>query len=157
MLLRKSLIAISASLVAVLAVVPQKLSAVQPLTLKEFNFLCQDYDLHPSQSESRQCARYIKGFIDGAIAADVGIRAEQTSTTETKKSYSQRAINTRIGNRVKHLQPGESSKFCLGDPVAISEVIGTVTENMKHIKDENSSALGAMYQILKSKYPCKTS
>lgn len=157
MLFRKLLITVSASLIAILALAPQKLRAVQPLTLKEFNFLCQDYDLHPGQSESRQCARYIKGFIDGAIAADVGIRTEQTSAIEPKKSYSQRAINTRIGSRVKHLQPGESSKFCLGDPVAISEVIGTVTENMKHIKDENSSALGAMYQILKNKYPCKTS
>lgn len=126
--------------------------SVEPLSLKEFNYLCRDYSKHTQQSESLQCARYIKGFIDGAVAADSGVKQAQ-NPKKAASSFSDRAIKTRIGNRMKLSSNNDSSHFCLGDPISIANVIETVT---KHIKENNRdlSARSAVIKILKDNYPC---
>jgi hypothetical protein len=155
MQVKQLLSGLSIGLLFVLLAMPNQVSAVQPLTLKEFNYLCKDYDAHPKQSESQQCARYIKGFIDGAIATDIGVRTAQKLNSDDAQTFSERATSNRTSSRVRSYGVSESSDFCLGDPVVISHVIATVTENIKNIKDQNRSALGAMFQILKDNYPCK--
>ena len=142
-------------LLSIFVIVPNETKAIQPLTLEELNVLCLDYSTHPQQSESKQCARYIKGFIDGAIAADAGVRNDQSSDVKETANFSQRATKNRIGSRIKTLADNDNSVFCLGDPIIITDVISSVTANIKHIEDQNGSALGAVFEILKDKYPCR--
>ncbi len=146
-------------LMLVLNVTPSHAKSFDPLSSKQLSELCKDYLAQPNSSLSLQCARYIKGFIDGAIAADTDLANSHIGSKKSISSFKERAIQNRIGNRVTHLTLGdrELGEFCLGEPVTIADVIKTVATEIKADGYQNQSALKAMQGMLKQKYPCEAS
>lgn len=131
--------------------------AMAPLSSEHLAELCANYQTEPNNQKSIQCARYIKGFIDGAIAADSDVEKNQSAASKSVSSFKERAIKSRIGNRVD-LEAGKSvGEFCLGKPVVISEVIKTVATKVSAVNYQDQSALSAMQTILKENYPCLSS
>ncbi len=142
-----------------LALLAMRADAVQPLSSDQLSQLCANYESQPQITESMECARYIKGFIDGAIAADADIAKSQQQADRPLSSFKERAIQNRIGARVPHLTLGDESngQFCLGHPVTIADVIKTVATNIDASRYQDQSALTAMQEVLQQKYPCSTS
>ena len=142
-----------------LGLFPVHAKPFDPLTSQQLGTLCKDFLAQPSSSLSLQCARYIKGFIDGAIAADAELANGQAASERSISSFKERAIQNRIGNRVTHLTLGDriSGEFCLGEPVTIADVIKTVATKINSDEYQNQTALNAMQRMLKKKYPCEAS
>lgn len=153
MKINSSLIFLSVSLAAFLSVKPA--FAIEPMTLKELSILCEHYQKDSASSESQQCVRYIKGFIDGAVAIDPNV-ASDSSADEKKSSYTERAINTRIRSRLKQYAAPANSSFCLGKPVLMKEVVTKVKKNILKQPKSDELALFVVYRTLRQEYPCKS-
>lgn len=121
--------------------------AIEPLKSKELEHLCANYQQQSDSSESIQCVRYIKGFIDGAIAIDVNIAKRQTSSS----GLTSRAVQTRTTQRYNTTS---TSDFCLGNPVPIAEVVANVVGWLEQHDIDNELAWVSVHQALKASYPC---
>ena len=128
--------------------------AVEPLTVKELSDLCKSHTKDPNTSESLQCARYIKGFIDGAIAIDFRIASHIQK--EEDPTLAERAIETRIRSRLHRFSKPENNDFCLGRPLPLEEIIQKVTQNILIETKEDKPALYSVYKTLRTHYPCET-
>lgn len=128
--------------------------AIEPMTLKELSELCENYQKNSESSESKQCVRYIKGFIDGAIAIDPKL-ASDSKASEKKPSYTERAIKSRIGNRIKSYATPANNDFCLGKPVLMKEIVYKVKKNILKKAQSDELALFVIYRTLRQEYPCK--
>jgi len=128
--------------------------AIEPMTLKELSNLCENYQTDSESSESQQCVRYIKGFIDGAVAIDPNL-ASNSKSTEQDKSYTERAIESRIGSRLSLEDTPASNDFCLGKQVSIKEVVINVKKNILKKSKSDELALFVVYRTLRQEYPCK--
>ncbi|TQV84330.1 Rap1a/Tai family immunity protein [Aliikangiella coralliicola] len=129
--------------------------AIQPLESKELALLCENYQAQPDSSESMQCIRYIKGFIDGAIATDGGVAKNAQGDSDKKPSFTERAINTRIGSRIKRYNITVNSDFCLGEPLLIREIVDKVTAELMSSSQPEKLALSVVYKVLRKNYPCE--
>ncbi|WP_199609474.1 Rap1a/Tai family immunity protein [Flocculibacter collagenilyticus] len=127
--------------------------AIEPLTQKELYGLCKNFQVDSESSESQQCIRYIKGFIDGAVAIDSGITSDPQA--DKRLTFSERAFKTRINNRLNRYAAPVSNDFCLGKPVPIKEVINKVAYNLLSKSDSDELALFVVYTTLRQEYPCK--
>ncbi|MCW8879091.1 MAG: Rap1a/Tai family immunity protein [Kangiellaceae bacterium] len=145
---------ISLLLISLLGVKPAL--AIEPMTLKELSGLCENYQKDSESSESKQCVRYIKGFIDGAIAIDPSLASDSDSKAdEQKSSYTERAIKSRIGNRLKLYATPANNDFCLGKPVLMKEIVTKVKKNILKQPQSDELALFVIYRTLRQEYPCK--
>ncbi len=134
----------------------QPSGAVEPLTTGELSDLCKNYKNAPNSSQSMQCARYIKGFIDGAIAIDYRVASHIDPNKADADSFSDRAINNRIRNRLDRFSKPENNDFCLGRPLPLIDVIEKVTGDILKQEKAELPALFSVYKTLRNNYPCDT-
>jgi hypothetical protein len=143
------LIAISGLLIA------PRASAIEPLTAIQLQEACSDAGSNADSSESRLCIYYVKGFLDGAVATDARVAENVASEIDEQESFAERAIRTRVINRLKEFGPSVYANFCVGQPDPIVDVVRHVIEELDRYKDlEGVQAQTVVYDSLRRHYPC---
>ena len=149
----------AAAVTAVLLLVlpPGEGSAVEVLSTAELASHCDHYRENPDGEDGIFCVRYIQGFIDGAVATDervtMNVAAEYDAGDE---SFAQRAMRTRLGNRLERYGPSYYAEFCLGEPVPLAEVVEKVVDRLADTSftEKRLRARDAVYRVLRDNYPC---
>ncbi|NJN51449.1 MAG: hypothetical protein HC809_06385 [Gammaproteobacteria bacterium] len=72
------------------------------------------------------------------------------------ETLTQRAIRTRVGERMRRFGPSVYAEYCIGDPVPIQEVIALIRSDFD-AKPPSSSDLArdSVYSVLRKNYPCR--
>ncbi|GGA73440.1 hypothetical protein GCM10011369_13990 [Neiella marina] len=132
--------------------------AVELLTAKELSSHCTHYEKDSKSLDGEFCARYIQGFIDGAVATDARVMINVEQQLQDRSSFEQRAMSTRAPSRGEYSRAARYAEFCLGNPVPLKEVVTHVANDLKATGSELSLTLAArdvVYSSLKAHYPCE--
>lgn len=130
-------------------------SAIEPLTAAQLHEVCADSREQPDDPEARLCVYYVKGFLDGAVATDGRVAMNVASEVEEGETFTERAIRTRVGNRLKKFGPSVYAEFCVGQPDPIADVVLHVIEELDRYDDlEGVQAQTVVYDALRRHYPC---
>ena len=129
-------------------------SAIEPLSTAKLASHCADYKNNPEGPDARICVSYIQGFLDGAVATDE--RVAQNVAKEDDETFTERAIRTRLGPRLKHPNMSYYAEFCLGAPVPLKEVTEKVIHDLldRDFVSDEQRALHVVYRTLREQYPC---
>jgi len=102
------------------------------------------------------CARYIRGFIDGAVATDDSVAINVAAEYENIETFAERAIRTRLGNMLDHYGASVYAEYCLGDPIPLAAVVDSVIAEFERVdfNPAQANARDLVYQVLRGKYPC---
>lgn len=130
--------------------------AVEALSTAELVSHCEKYHDEDAEEDRIFCTRYIQGFIDGAIATDERVTRNVAQEYEENETYSQRAMRTRIGNRLRRFGPTAYAEYCLGDPVPLAEVVEHVVEDARSPERLSAYPLARelVYKTLREHYSC---
>lgn len=130
--------------------------AVEALSTAELVSHCEKYHDDDAEEDRIFCTRYIQGFIDGAIATDERVMRNVAKEYEENETFSERAMRTRIGNRLGRFGPTVYAEYCLGDPVPLREVVEHVVEDSKNpeLIAAHPLARELVYKTLRSHYSC---
>ncbi len=146
---------IAMSIVVVGTIGAAKSWAIEPLTAEELKTICTGVELAAENSESRPCITYIKGFLDGAVATDGRVAENVASEFDEEETFSQRAIRTRVINRLDRYGPSVYAEFCVGQPDPIADVVLHVIEELERSDDLSGvQAQSVVYASLRRHYPC---
>ena len=130
--------------------------AIEPLSAEELSAICTDVDLSAENSESRPCITYVKGFLDGAVATDARVAENVASEYDEEETFTERAIRTRIIDRMNRYGPSVYADFCVGQPDPIVDVVQHVIEELERYDDlSNVQAQSVVYASLIRHYPCE--
>lgn len=130
-------------------------SAIEPLTALQLDEVCADVGSKADGPEARLCVYYVKGFLDGAVATDGRVAENVASEIEEEESFTERAIRTRVGNRLKKFGPSVYAEFCVGQPDPIADVVLHVIEELDRYDSlEGVQAQTVVYDSLRRHYPC---
>lgn len=128
---------------------------VEPLTATQLNQVCENYRDQADEPWSLLCIYYIKGFLDGAVATDRRVAENVAEEIEREESFTERAIRTRIGNRLDRFGPSYYAEFCVGQPDPITDVVRHVIDELSRYEDlEGVQAQTVVYDTLRRHYPC---
>ena len=132
-------------------------SAVETLSASELASHCSEYPKESTSLDGEFCARYIQGFIDGAVATDARVMLSVEADLKEKKSFKERALKTRLPGRGDYLRAAQYAGFCLGDPVPLKEVVEKIAFDLQQQKDltETTAAREFVYGSLQEHYPCE--
>ena len=116
------------------------------------------YGDDPDGEDGIFCVRYIQGFIDGAVATDERVTYNVAAEYDEEESFTQRAIRTRVGSRIKRFGPSYYAEFCLGDPVPLADVVEVVVADLLGLEslEGREQARDVVYSTLRREYPCAT-
>lgn len=129
--------------------------AVEPLSAKQLRQVCEDYRDEADEPWSLLCLYYVKGFLDGAVATDERVAMNVSAEYEKEETFTERAIRTRIGNRLARFGPSVYAEFCVGQPDPIAEVVQRVIEELEQYDDlAGIQAQTVVYDTLRRHYPC---
>jgi len=130
--------------------------AVEALSTEELVSHCDKYHDRNAEKDHIFCVRYIQGFVDGAVATDEQVAQNIVKEYEKEETYSQRAMRTRIGSRLDRYGSSVYADYCLGDPVALKEVVERVVLSLQNedLVAANPLARDLVYQTLRKHYPC---
>jgi len=132
-----------------------QVSAIEPLTATQLNEVCADSLEQRDSPEARLCIYYVKGFLDGAVATDGRVAENVVAEFEGEESFTERAIRTRVGSRLKTFGPSVYAEFCVGQPDPIVDVVRHVIEELDRYEDlEGIQAQAVVYSSLRRHYPC---
>lgn len=149
--------AISTTLITLLLLGISPAHAIEPLTAKQLHDICiADGELR-QDDEGRLCLFYIKGFLDGAVATDARVAENVADEADEadKETFSERAIRTRVINRLEKYGPSVYADFCIGEPDPIIDVLDHVVERLGTVKNmEDIQAQAVVYGALLENYPC---
>ncbi len=129
---------------------------VETLSTAELKSHCDFYQAAPEGTDGVFCVRYIQGFIDGAVATDERVTQNVADEYERDESFTERAIRTRLGNRLSRYGPSYYAEFCLGDPVPLAEVVQNVVDRLSDtaLVANQVKARDLVYETLRRDYPC---
>lgn len=132
--------------------------AVEILSETELASHCQAYPKDNQSLDGEFCARYIQGFIDGAVATDARVMLNVEADNKQKSNFKERALRTRMPNRAEYQRAARYAEFCLGDPVPLKEVVLHVVDDLaqKQKLEVTRAARETVYVSLKRHYPCTT-
>ena len=142
------------TLVSCLLVAPRAL-AIEPLTALQLREVCNDATQLTESPEGRLCVYYVKGFLDGAVATDGRVAENVASEIDEDETFAERAIRTRVINRLRDFGPSVYAEFCVGQPDPIVDVVVHVIEELDRFDDlEGMQAQTVVYDSLRRNYPC---
>jgi len=129
--------------------------AVEPLSAQQLHDYCVATDEETDIQSRTLCIAYVTGFLDGAIATDERVTVNIADELENDKSFTERALRTRMVRRMRDSGPTVYAEFCVGNPVPIAEVVQHVIEELA-VSDvlERKLAQNVVYASLKKHYPC---
>lgn len=130
--------------------------ALEKLSTPELAEHCALYYEDRDGKDAIFCIRYIQGFIDGAIATDERVIQNIANELDRDESYTERAARTRLGAHALRYGPTFYADFCLGEPVALEEVVEKVVNNLANrpFLEEQLLARDAVFYTLRTEYPC---
>ena len=145
------------SLVALFLVAEQARS-VEPLSTPELAAHCALYHEDREGEDAIFCVRYVQGFIDGAVATDARVLENIATELDADETFSERAMRTRIGSRIKLRGPTVYADFCLGESNSLQEVVEKVVDDLANRKvlDKDLLARDAVFSTLRREYPCES-
>lgn len=132
-------------------------SALEWLSETELERQCKSFLGDPQSRDGASCVAFIQGFLAGAEATD-GIVAERVKQmhASTGDSYSDRAIRTRIGSRLKEYGTPYYASYCISKDVSSAAVIGKVVDFLNDHPDEPGlTANQIVYMSLVHHFPCE--
>ena len=130
--------------------------AIEPLTASELEAVCHGAAENQDTTEARLCVYYVKGFLDGAVATDGRVAQNVASEMEEEEGFTERAIRTRVINRLERFGSSVYAEFCVGQPDPIADVVLHVIEELDRYDDlEGKHAQTVVYDSLRRHYPCK--
>ena len=132
-------------------------AALEWLKESELEKQCDSFLENHESRDGALCVAFIQGFLAGAEATD-GIVAERVKRLQspTGDSYSDRAIRTRIGNRLKQYGSPYYAGYCIAEEVSSQTVIGKVIDYLNnHPDDPGLTANQAVYMALVHHFPCE--
>lgn len=130
-------------------------SAIEPLTAMQLEEVCGDAATSSDTPEARLCIYYVKGFLDGAVATDARVAENVVAEMEKEETFTERAIRTRVGSRIRDFGPSVYAEFCVGQPDPISDVVLHVIEELDRYDSlEDVQAQSVVYASLRRHYPC---
>lgn len=138
--------------------------SVEPLTAGQLDRVCTNYQAPvdelseelPDDPYSVLCIYYIKGFLDGAVATDARVAENVAAEAEREESFSERAIRTRVINRMREFGPSVYAEFCVGQPDPIAEVVQHVIDDLAGYDSlDGVQAQTVVYATLRRHYPCE--
>jgi len=130
--------------------------AIEPLTATELEAVCHGATEDPNTTNARLCVYYVKGFLDGAVATDGRVAQNVASEMDEEEGFTERAIRTRVINRLERFGPSVYAEFCVGQPDPIADVVLHVIEELDRYDDlEGKHAQTVVYDSLRRHYPCK--
>ena len=75
---------------------------------------------------------------------------------EREETFTERAIRTRVINRLEKYGPSAYAEFCVGQPDPIADVVLHVIEELDRYEDlEGVQAQTVVYASLRRHYPCE--
>ncbi len=147
-------------LAAVIAVgfFTERAEAVEALSTEELAEHCEIYLNEPDGEDGIFCVRYIQGFIDGAVATDERVTFNVADEYDRSETFTERAIRTRLGNRIEEFGSSYYAEFCLGEPVPLKEVVDAVVADILNPARIANRPLARdiVYATLRREYPCTT-
>lgn len=130
--------------------------SIEPLTAAQLQQACVEFPEKQTSPYSALCIYYVKGFLDGAVATDARVAENVVSEIEQEETFTERAIRTRVGNRLREYGPSVYAEFCVGQPDPIADVILHVIEELERFDDlEETQAQTVVYASLRRHYPCE--
>ncbi len=154
MIIKKNVTSLIAFL---LLIVPfNKALAVEVLSAQELASHCKVFRQDSTSLDGEFCARYIQGFIDGAVATDARVMLSVESDLKTEETFTERAMRTRMPSRSEYNRAARYAGFCLGDPVPLKEVVLHIVDDLEQQQDVKSTdaARDIVYASLTKHYPC---
>lgn len=135
----------------------QRAVAIEPLSAVELQDVCSETREQPESEKSRLCVFYVKGFLDGAVATDGRVAENVATEIEAEETFAERAIRTRVINRLQEFGPSVYADFCVGQPDPIADVVRHVVEELERYDNlEKIKAQTVVYDSLRRHYPCTT-
>ena len=90
-----------------------------------------------------------------AVATDGRVAENVVSEVDANETFTERAIRTRVINRLHDYGPTVYASFCVGQPDPIADVVGHVIEEFQHYDDlVGVQAQSVVYASLRRHYPC---
>ena len=130
-------------------------SAIEPLTAVQLKEICAEAKEKPDTAEARLCVYYVKGFLDGAVATDGRVAENVASEIDDQEGFTERAIRTRVIDRLERFGPSVYAEFCVGQPDPIADVVLHVIEELdRHDNLEGLKAQTILDDSLRRHYPC---
>ncbi|MCC7413688.1 MAG: hypothetical protein IT495_18895 [Gammaproteobacteria bacterium] len=135
----------------------QSVLAVEVLSTRELASHCKDMPDNRDTVDGVYCARYIQGFVDGAIVTDVRVMENMEAELVRKESFTDRARRTRMPGKEDFLRAAGYAEFCLGDPLPLREIVDKVVDDVNDEKnlESNLPARKTVYASLRKHYPCE--
>jgi hypothetical protein len=139
-----------------LLLLAERAASVEPLSTPELAEHCAFFHDDPDGKDAIFCVRYVQGFIDGAVATDARVLENIATEFDEDEGFSERAIRSRIGNRINRRGPTVYADFCLGEPDSLQEVVEKVVDDLANRKvlDADLLARDAVFSTLRREYPC---
>ena len=130
-------------------------SSIEPLSAAQLQQACVDYREQADSPWSLLCVYYVKGFLDGAVATDGRVAENVASEISEQEGFTERAIRTRVINRLQKFGPSVYAEFCVGQPDPIVDVVQHVVEELDRYDNlEGVQAQTIVYASLRRHYPC---
>ena len=142
---------------AALLLVLRPATAIEPLSAPDLQEICAPARDDAAAPDARQCVLYVKGFLDGAVATDGRVAENVASEIEEEETFTERAIRTRVINRLEKYGPSAYAEFCVGQPDPIADVVLHVIEELDRYESlDGVQAQTVVYASLRRHYPCGT-
>ncbi len=141
---------------AAVSLLSERAGAVEALSTEELAEHCEIYLNEPDGEDGIFCVRYIQGFIDGAVATDERVTLNVADEFEREESFTERAIRTRLGNRLEQFGSSYDAEFCRGEPVPLKDVVDVVVDDiLDPLRTMNRPlARDVVYATLRREFPC---
>jgi hypothetical protein len=118
--------------------------------------VCAEVVANPDSAEAQLCIYYVKGFLDGAVATDGRVAENVASEIDDRETFTERAIRTRVINRLRDYGPSVYAEFCVGQPDPIADVMMHVIDELERYEDlDGKKAQTIVDDALRRHYPCK--
>ena len=142
---------------ALLSLQAMQAQGLEVLSAAELSTYCQSVDSRRDSTDAVSCIRYVQGFVDGAVATDVRVMLNVEAQAETDP-LTRRAMRTRMIDRNEQRRAAGFAEFCLGEPVALMDIVHVVVEDLASRSMDRAgtdTARDLVYESLRRHYPCQ--
>ena len=136
---------------------PFDADAVEALSTEELKSHCDYFEEDPDGKDGIFCVRYVQGFIDGAVATDERVTYNVANEYDRDETFTERAIRTRLGQRIERFGPSYYAEFCLGQPLPLKTVVQSVVDDLLDTDRIANQPLARdfVYTTLRQQFPCE--
>jgi len=136
---------------------PFDAGAVEALSTEELKSHCDYFEEDPDGKDGIFWVRYVQGFIDGAVATDERVTYNVANEYDRDETFTERAIRTRLGQRLERFGPSYYAEFCLGQPLPLKTVVQSVVDDLLDTDRIANQPLARdfVYTTLRQQFPCE--